>query len=89
MIMQEAVGNALKHGNPKKVLVQLKFIKNDSKPWLLMVIRDDGTGFDFRDQTADGLGLKSMHLRASEVGGSLTLASERGKGTIVKVEVPL
>ena len=89
MIMQEAVGNALKHGNPKKVLVQLKFIKNDSKPWLLMVIRDDGTGFDFRDQTTDGLGLESMRLRASEVGGSLTLASERGKGTIVKVEVPL
>ncbi len=89
MIMQEAVGNALKHCNPKKVLVQLKFTKNDSRPWLIMVIRDDGAGFDFHNQTTDGLGLKSMRLRASEVGGSLTLASEKGKGTIVKVEVPL
>ena len=53
-------------------------------------IEDDGCGFDVERVHPDAgrLGLASMRLRAEQLGGSLDLTSEIGKGTSLVVKVP-
>ena len=53
-------------------------------------IEDDGCGFDAAHSVPDvgRLGLASMRLRAEQLGGSLDLTSEIGKGTRLVVKVP-
>jgi signal transduction histidine kinase len=77
-IAQEALYNALRHGDPRTVSVRLE-------PGTLE-IRDDGAGFD-PDVARDGLGLASMRERAASVGGTLSIASSAA-GTVVRLEVP-
>ncbi|MGI5224101.1 GAF domain-containing sensor histidine kinase [Actinoallomurus sp. CA-142502] len=78
-IAQEALYNALRHGDPCTVTVRLR-------PGLLE-IRDDGVGFDPSEASRDGLGLASMRERAESVGGVLTISSS-SSGTVVRLEVP-
>ena len=84
MILQEAVGNAIRHGQARQVKVAVEFTENR----LTLTVADDGSGFDCAAH-AKGLGLGSMEDRARALGGTFAVASEPGKGTTVKVEVPL
>ena len=79
-VAQEALYNALRHGDPREVIARLT-------PGLLE-IRDDGTGFDVGSGARDGLGLASMRERAASVGGLLTIESS-STGTVVRLEVPV
>jgi signal transduction histidine kinase len=55
---------------------------------LQLAVTDDGRGFDPRDPElrARRLGLTSMEERAQRLGGRLTLRSEPGAGTTVRLE---
>ncbi len=57
---------------------------------MTLEVVDEGRGFDL-DSVRDGggMGLGSMQERASRLGGDLTIESALGRGTIVKVIVPL
>jgi signal transduction histidine kinase len=86
-IAQEALHNALRHGSPTRVDLQL----STSDRRLLLVVTDDGGGFDPDDPAPAArrrLGLASMRERAAAVGGRLRVASRPGKGTTVRLEVP-
>lgn len=85
-IAQEALANALTHGAPECVEVQLQM--PDSA--LRLRVTDDGTGFDpnVRD-VRRRLGLVSMRERAEAIGGRLEIDSSPGVGTTVTLEVPL
>jgi signal transduction histidine kinase len=78
-VAQEALYNALRHGEPREVTVRLT-------PGALE-IRDDGVGFDVGADSRDGLGLASMRERAESVGGTLLIESSDA-GTLVRLEVP-
>jgi signal transduction histidine kinase len=53
-------------------------------------IRDDGRGFDPREQIADGhFGLLGMRERAEQIGGVLSIDSAPERGTQIAVDVPL
>jgi signal transduction histidine kinase len=78
-IAQEALYNALRHGDPSEVTVDLT--------QGVLEIRDDGNGFDVSADARDGLGLASMRERAASVGAVLTIESS-GSGTVVRLEVP-
>ena len=56
-----------------------------------LVEEDDGNGFDpqVRITEARGLGLLGMRERAAMLGGSLSVDSAPGRGTVITVEVPL
>jgi PAS domain S-box-containing protein len=82
-IGQEALTNALKHARPSNFETRLIF---NSKEFRLE-LRDDGGGFRVKDQH-DGLGLAGMRERAEQMGGTLKVASARGKGTRIVVTVP-
>ncbi|SEF70253.1 Histidine kinase-, DNA gyrase B-, and HSP90-like ATPase [Actinacidiphila yanglinensis] len=85
-VAQEATHNALRHAHPRTVAVTLEGNGRGAR----LRIRDDGRGFDPTAVRRAGrhLGLVSMRDRADGVGGSLTVQSEPGKGTVIEMEVP-
>ncbi|MGI5351502.1 GAF domain-containing sensor histidine kinase [Streptomyces sp. CA-250714] len=85
-VAQEALHNALRHADATHVRVAL--VRRG--PSVVLTVTDDGTGFDPGAVRSAGrhLGLVSMRDRASGVGGTLTVQSEPGKGTVVELEVP-
>lgn len=86
-IAQEALNNVLKHAGARQVDVSL-----DLEPErTVMTIQDDGKGFDLRAASHGSgrhLGLVSMRERATELGGTLEIASAPGAGTRITVTVP-
>ena len=83
-IAQEALNNSLKHAAAGSVVVYLR----QPNGWIEMEIVDDGVGFD-PEVLPDrgGMGLKSISDRAEQIGGSVTIHSQPGEGTSVKVSV--
>lgn len=84
-IVSEAVRNAANHGGAHHVRVDLA-----GSPLAVRII-DDGCGF--RDGANSGLGvagygLIAMRERAEQVGGTFSLESVRGAGTLVQVVLP-
>ncbi|MDI1241005.1 MAG: sensor histidine kinase, partial [bacterium] len=89
-ITQEALNNVVKHANAHRVSVILE--RRDRA--VLLIIEDDGSGFDEgtvskRSDGPPGLGLAGMKERADLIGGELEIESERGRGTTIYVRVPL
>jgi signal transduction histidine kinase len=88
LIVQEAIYNALRHGRPKTITVQV----SDHPPThsIRATVQDDGAGFSVgRQQGAEQghFGLHGMRERAERLGGSLSIESEPGGGTTVSIEV--
>ncbi|HEX9338043.1 MAG TPA: GAF domain-containing sensor histidine kinase [Pseudonocardiaceae bacterium] len=86
-IAQEALHNALRHGDPNQVTITLAGQHGAA----VLEIADDGTGFD-TDANVDArrrLGLASMRERAADVGGRLSVASRPGGGATVRLTVPV
>ncbi len=88
-IAQEAVTNAVRHGMPAYVSVQLQAKNND----IVLSIHDDGIGFEvggsqLRALKGDSIGLISMQERARLVGGDLEIESTPGRGTTIRVRIP-
>jgi len=85
-IGQEAINNAVKHARANRIEVGLNF---DTRK-VQLSIRDDGRGFDPREQIADGhFGLLGMRERAEQIGGVLSIDSAPERGTQIAVDVPL
>jgi signal transduction histidine kinase len=87
-IVQEALGNVLRHSGAK--IVQLRLKRGNSS--VKCSVSDDGKGFDvskLRQHGCVGLGLVGMRERAGALKGNLHINSEPGKGTTVEVELPL
>ena len=84
-IAQEALHNALRHANATRIDVTLTADVDVT----VLRVTDDGVGF-LPASTVAGrrLGLTSMRQRAEEAGGTLTVTSEPGGGTTVRLEVP-
>ena len=84
-ILQEALNNALRHGKPGKIDVQLVYSHNE----LLLVVEDNGAGFNVPKMSGEGLGLRSMKTRAGAMSADLDIVSSKDKGTIISVIVPI
>jgi signal transduction histidine kinase len=85
-IAQEALNNTLKHAHAHSVGI---FLRQNGLLVTLEVI-DDGTGFDVAGAYQNGkMGLCDMEEHAIELGGRLSVVSEPGRGTRIRVEVEL
>jgi signal transduction histidine kinase len=82
-IIQEALTNARRHSGAKKVTVSLEMDGYD----LITEVSDDGRGFGL--ETSPGVGFGSMRERAALSGGELEIESSVGRGTNVRLRVPL
>jgi PAS domain S-box-containing protein len=85
-IVQEALNNVVRHARARHVDVIIE--KRDEN--LILVIEDDGVGFDPEVilKKSGRLGLFGMQERVEMLGGKLIIESAQGKGTTLVVEVP-
>ncbi|MFL6335238.1 MAG: chemotaxis protein CheB [Pyrinomonadaceae bacterium] len=86
-ITQEALNNVGKYAQAARVAVVLE----RRGPEAVLVVEDDGVGFDPVEKMAavTSLGLIGMRERAGLVGGSLEIESSPGGGTTVYARVPV
>jgi signal transduction histidine kinase len=82
-ITQEALNNVAKHSRATQATISL----SEQSGTILLMIRDNGQGFDAGESHDDSLGLKIMRERAIEAGAVLDVASVPGEGTCVSVTV--
>lgn len=86
-LAQEALNNTLKHSGAEHF--RLSIVK--SYPRIIFLAVDDGLGFDLNkiDCEKRGMGLLGMRERVYHLGGNFQLRSEIGKGTKIRVEIPV
>jgi signal transduction histidine kinase len=82
-IAREALSNAVRHGEPTKIAVDLR---QDAASTTL-TIQDNGKGFDGAS-VRSGLGTVTMRTRAERLGGELMVLGIPGMGSTVRVTVP-
>ncbi len=78
-IAQEAIQNALKHGQATHIVIRL----TQTREQVELVVKDDGRGLPRNFAQRHGMGLKIMDHRASVVGAELQVQRQRGGGTVL------
>src|SRR5271163_3957618 len=84
-IAQEAVNNAIKHGDAQKILIRLKAEQGRGK----LAIKDDGKGIAESSASTQGMGLHIMNYRAGMIGGVLEVRQDVTRGTLVTCTFPV
>jgi PAS domain S-box-containing protein len=82
-ILQEALTNARRHSRAKRISVSIRMDGQD----LVAEVSDDGAGFG--PGASPGVGLGSMRERVAIIGGELEIEGGLGRGTSVRLRVPL
>jgi signal transduction histidine kinase len=83
-VVQEAVTNAIKHGQAKNILVRLERAGDKC----MLTVRDDGTGFLAKPVASKGMGLHIMRYRANMIHASFHIAAQPEGGTVVRLTWP-
>ncbi len=81
-IVQEAVSNARRHSEAKRVLVRVE----STPDFVTLRVEDDGVGI--ADANGGGFGIEGMKERARLIGATLDVTSKPGAGAIVRLDVP-
>ncbi|MGR9048789.1 sensor histidine kinase [Halobacillus faecis] len=84
-LVQEAVQNAVKHADPKEIKVKVELKSNA----VMIVVKDDGKGFDTTQKKEKSFGLVGMRERVDMLDGELNIDSSVGEGTIVTIHLPI
>jgi two-component system NarL family sensor kinase len=84
-IASEALTNVRKHARAREVTIRLTTARRRVR----LVVADEGVGFRVRGARRRGFGLLGMEDRARLVGGSLSIRSVPGRGTVLTTTVPL
>jgi signal transduction histidine kinase len=85
LAVKEAVNNAVKYSGAE----QLSFRVERRPPMLVVVVEDDGCGFDLEAAMAAGNGLDNLVERMRDIGGICRITTAPGAGCRVELEVPL
>ncbi|MEV7456516.1 sensor histidine kinase [Pseudarthrobacter oxydans] len=88
-VVQSAASNIKLHASATAATVTLGFLPEA----VTLDVYDDGTGFDpaaaAPPSDAGGYGLRAMRQRVEQLGGTLSVESSPGEGTIVAAQLPL
>jgi signal transduction histidine kinase len=87
-ILQEAISNILVHSSAKQIVVECRPAILHAKDGVEISLFDEGRGFDATVPTL-GKGIANMATRASSLHGKLTCESAIGKGTRVRLWLPV
>lgn len=83
-IGQEALTNAVKHSGGGAASAAVSAVDGE----VVLLVCDQGPGFDASCAYDGHLGLELMHARAAKAGGTIAIDSAPGAGTTVRVAVP-
>ena len=90
-IVQEAVNNGIKYAKAKKIVISFEHNMNN----LIVVVKDDGIGFDYDKLNksghfgASGHGIFNMKERTAFINGNFNIETTVGKGTKITITLPL
>jgi len=87
--IQEGLTNVIRHAEATSVDVRISAMPGGSaaEAVVMLTVRDDGRGID--PLAPKGLGSLGMKERVEGLGGNYTIESERGRGTSLRVVIPL
>lgn len=91
LIFRESVNNILKYADCREVWVKVRLQHHQ----LELSVQDDGKGFELEkvqinaSRSLSGNGLRNMQMRAAEIKGSLTISTQPGQGTTVRLLFPV
>lgn len=80
-IYKEALYNAARHARATQVSIHITIQANG----LTICLEDNGVGFDM-ECVRQGRGLKTLRMRTAEIEGELTILSQKGIGTVVRLQ---
>lgn len=83
-IVQEAINNSIKHSGASLIIIDVKANPNE----LLIIIKDNGSGFHHEQIPKSGLGLLNMRNRARALRGTIVWETGVNQGTSVKLSIP-
>ena len=84
LIFKEAINNLAKYSNTRNAFIHFDY----QKKFLQMIIIDEGKGFTLTS-IKKGNGLDNMQHRAAEMNAQFEIHSANGKGTTIRVHVPV
>ncbi|HEX5230285.1 MAG TPA: ATP-binding protein, partial [Bryobacteraceae bacterium] len=82
-VVQEALNNCAQHAQASVVQVVVRRQVGE----IVLTVQDDGSGFD--PERVRGLGLLGMEERVRHLGGTFQIDSRPGRGTLLRVTLPL
>jgi PAS domain S-box-containing protein len=83
-IVQEAINNAVKHGQPRQILVRPEL----SNGTISVTVQDDGVGIATEPSSRNGgMGLRIMQYRAGVIDATLEVRRREGRGTSVVCQI--
>jgi len=82
LTVKESFNNIAKHAWCNKVIVAIEETSSEVR----LSIKDDGKGFDATKVRLFANGLKNMQNRIEQVGGSYSISSEPGRGTVTEIK---
>jgi signal transduction histidine kinase len=84
LAVKEALHNVVRHAQATEVWLRVRF----ENGLLVVVVEDNGRGFDPARGRAGGNGLRNMRARLEELGGGVEFASAPGQGAKVRFTLP-
>ncbi len=84
-VVRESLSNAARHAQASSV--HIRAVREGAR--LELAVRDDGVGFEADDRSRVGHGLANMRERADALGADLTIDSQPGAGTAVRLSIPI
>lgn len=87
-IAEEALRNIERHARARNLDLVLRRESRDGRPFVVLVIADDGVGFLTAARRDGHFGLIGMREQAELLGGQMTVQSRPGAGVIVTVAAP-
>lgn len=82
-VIQESINNIIKHSQATDAFIQMDF--EDSK--MRVIVKDLGIGFDTQKTSRENraFGLMGMKSRVQDIGGSISISSQVGSGTVIEI----
>ncbi|HEY9003990.1 MAG TPA: GAF domain-containing protein [Mucilaginibacter sp.] len=83
-LIQELMMNVVRHSEASNSLVAIEAYHNR----ILVLVQDDGKGFNALKEKAGGIGLKTIRNNVNLLNGNIDIISKAGKGTIINIDIP-
>jgi len=84
-IVQESVNNSIVHGGSKNIKIKLISISGG----VILVVTDDGRGFENTILRSNGIGMNILNYRARLIGANLQVSQRKKRGTKVQCRIPI
>ncbi len=84
-VIQEVINNIIVHSEATEINFQL--LENDEE--VMIMIEDNGKGFDISNIKGNGIGLKNIISRIDNIDGTVHIDTALGRGTIITIIVPV